>query len=263
MMAIEQMTSGVAMAFFMSFMMFIFNPIIGTLCMIGLVIGLTVLRLSGCKSQTFSQIYQAAQENLINKCLEYIRGIAVLRSFSTVKAAERSIYTAFQKKWDADYSQEKATAGVLRLYGLVYKLMSCILIAIASILYMDGKIPLPYCMTFLFCAFTVYSDLEAMGNSAFLSKRINTELDRLEEVTNIPRIDTTTNKLHPSNYEISLKDVSFGYGSRRIIDHISLNIPEHTTCAIVGTRSGKNDIMQLIACFWDVQEGSVCIGGQM
>ena len=118
-------------------------------------------------------------------------------------------------------------------------------------------------MTFLFCAFTVYSDLETMGNSAFLSKKINTELDRLEEVTNIPQMDTTTDKLNPSNYEISLKDVSFGYGSRRIIDHISLNIPEHTTCAIVGpSGSGKTTLCNLIARFWDVQEGSVCIGGQ-
>ena len=93
---------------------------------------------------------------------------------------------------------------------------------------MDGRISLPYCMTFLFCAFTVYSDLETMGNSAFLSKKINTELDRLEEVTNIPKMDTITDKLNPANYEISLKDVSFGYGSRKIIENISLNIPEHT-----------------------------------
>lgn len=102
-----------------------------------------------------------------------------------------------------------------------------------------------------------------MGNSAFLSKKINTELDRLEEVTNIPKMDTITDKLNPANYEISLKDVSFGYGSRRIIDRISLNIPEHTTCAIVGpSGSGKTTLCNLIARFWDVQEGSVCIGGQ-
>ena len=128
---------------------------------------------------------------------------------------------------------------------------------------MDGRICLPYCMTFLFCAFTVYSDLETMGNSAFLSKKINTELDRLEEVTNIPKMDTITDKLNPANYEISLKDVSFGYGSRKIIENISLNIPEHTTCAIVGpSGSGKTTLCSLIARFWDVQEGSVCIGGQ-
>ena len=141
--------------------------------------------------------------------------------------------------------------------------MSCVLIATAGILYMDGRISLPYSMTFLFCAFTVYSDLETMGNSAFLSKKINTELDRLEEVTNIPKMDTITDKLNPANYEISLKDVSFGYGSRKIIENISLNIPEHTTCAIVGpSGSGKTTLCSLIARFWDVQEGSVCIGGQ-
>ena len=49
MMAIEQMTSGVAMAFLMSFMMFFFNPIIGTLSMIGLVIG---ANLSGCPGKS-------------------------------------------------------------------------------------------------------------------------------------------------------------------------------------------------------------------
>ena len=102
-----------------------------------------------------------------------------------------------------------------------------------------------------------------MGNSAFLSKKINTELDRLEEVTNIPKMDTITDKLNPANYEISLKDVSFGYGSRKIIENISLNIPEHTTCASVGpSGSGKTTLCSLIARFWDVQEGSVCIGGQ-
>ena len=78
---------------------------------------------------------------------------------------------------------------------LAFKLMSCVLIAAAALLYLAGQISLPYCLTFLFCAFTVYSDLETMGNSAFLSKKINTELDRLEEVTDIPKMDASSEKL--------------------------------------------------------------------
>ena len=88
--------------------------------------------------------------------------------------------------------------------------MSCVLIAAAALLYLAGQISLPYCLTFLFCAFTVYSDLETMGNSAFLSKKINTELDRLEEVTDIPKMDTSTEKLIVSHYGISLEHISFG-----------------------------------------------------
>ena len=141
--------------------------------------------------------------------------------------------------------------------------MSCVLIAAAGLLFMAGKISLPYCLTFLFCAFTVYSDLETMGNSAFLSKKINTELDRLEEVTNIPQMDTSTDKLETSHYDITLDHISFGYDKRQVIHDISLNIPEHTTCAIVGpSGSGKTTLCNLIARFWDVQEGTVRIGGK-
>lgn len=56
MMAIEQMTSGVAMAFLMSFMMFFFNPIIGTLSMIGLVIGDSITPGQTAGRRTFANL---------------------------------------------------------------------------------------------------------------------------------------------------------------------------------------------------------------
>ena len=263
MLAIEQMTSGVAMAVLMSVMMFLFSPVIAGLSLVGLALGMLVLRRVRLRAAQYAPIYQEAQEHLVGKVMEYIRGISVLRSFSKGEEGQEEVRTAFQKKWDADYGQEKATAGVLRFYGLTFKIMSCVLIAAAALLYLAGQISLPYCLTFLFCAFTVYSDLEMMGNSAFLSKKINTELDRLEEVTDIPKMDTSAEKLVVSHYGISLEHISFGYGDRRIIHDISLEIPEHTTCAIVGpSGSGKTTLCNLIARFWDVQEGIVRIGGK-
>ena len=76
-------------------------------------------------------------------------------------------------------------------------------------------------------------------------------------------MDTSAEKLVVSHYGISLEHISFGYGDRRIIHDISLEIPEHTTCAIVGpSGSGKTTLCNLIARFWDVQEGIVRIGGK-
>ena len=263
MLAIEQMTSGVAMAVLMSVMMFFFSPVIAGLSLVGLALGMLVLRWVRLRAAQYAPIYQEAQEHLVGKVMEYIRGISVLRSFSKGEEGQVEVRAAFQKKWDADYGQEKATAGVLRFYGLTFKLMSCVLIAAAALLYLAGQISRPYCLTFLFCAFTVYSDLETMGNSAFLSKKINTELDRLEEVTDIPKMDTSAEKLVVSHYGISLEHISFGYGGRQVIHDISLEIPEHTTCAIVGpSGSGKTTLCNLIARFWDVQKGSITIGGE-
>ena len=141
--------------------------------------------------------------------------------------------------------------------------MSCVLIAAAGLLFMAGKISLPYCLTFLFCSFTVYSDLETMGNSAFLSKKINTELDRLEEVTNIPQMDTSTDKLETSHYDITLDHVSFGYDKRQVIHDISLNIPEYTTCAIVGpSGSGKTTLLNILASLDKPTSGQVLLHGK-
>ena len=76
-------------------------------------------------------------------------------------------------------------------------------------------------------------------------------------------MDASSEKLVVSHYDISLEHISFGYGGRQVIHDISLEIPEHTTCAIVGpSGSGKTTLCNLIARFWDVQEGTVRIGGK-
>ena len=83
MLAIEQMTSGVAMAALMSIMMFFFNPI--NYCYFKfdcpLLLGLPCSSLgpSSRAAQYVSPIYHEAQENLVSKSMEYIRGISVLR----------------------------------------------------------------------------------------------------------------------------------------------------------------------------------------
>ena len=97
MLAIEQMTSGVAMAALMSIMMFFFNPIIAILSLIGLLLGLLVLRWVRSRAAQYAPIYQEAQENLVSKSMEYIRGISVLRSFSKGEEGQREVRSAFQK----------------------------------------------------------------------------------------------------------------------------------------------------------------------
>ncbi|MCC8122568.1 MAG: ATP-binding cassette domain-containing protein, partial [Oscillospiraceae bacterium] len=56
--------------------------------------------------------------------------------------------------------------------------------------------------------------------------------------------------------------IVFHYESRTVIDHVSFRIPEKTTTAIVGpSGSGKTTLCNLMARFWDVNEGSITLGG--
>lgn len=62
---------------------------------------------------------------------------------------------------------------------------------------------------------------------------------------------------------ICIFHVSFGYhGDKEILHDVSLAIPAGTMTALVGpSGSGKSTIAKLIAGFWDVQSGTVTIGG--
>ena len=66
-----------------------------------------------------------------------------------------------------------------------------------------------------------------------------------------------------SKYDIELKSVTFGYNQNDVIKDVSFSIPTGSITALVGpSGSGKSTISKLIARFWDVQKGSITIGGE-
>ena len=71
------------------------------------------------------------------------------------------------------------------------------------------------------------------------------------------------NPIIDDDKSISIKDISFSYENRKIIDGISLRIPLGTSTAFVGSSgSGKTTLCHLISRFWDVDEGAVYLNGK-
>ena len=263
MLFITDITGGVSMSVIIIVMMMFFSPWFSLLSLAGLLVGLYVLGMVQKAAAEHTPKVQEAQEELVTQSLEYIRGIAVLRSFSQTVGQDGAVYQSFHRRQKAALDQEKAALPALRLYILVFKLTGCALMFLSTFLYLQGAISLTYCFLFLVASFILYSEMEVIFIGPCLAKKIATELDRLEAVTNIPSLDRTDKALAPGRFDIELKDVSFSYGGgRKVIDHVSLKIPQGTTCAVVGpSGSGKTTLCSLIARFWDVQEGSVCVGG--
>lgn len=263
MLAITDLTGGVLMTLVMMVFFMFYNPIFALITFIGLCIGMWVLNVIQRVATKHTPQVLAAQENMTTQALEYIRGISVLRAFLQAEGSEGAVYESFDRKRQADLDQEYASLPLLKIYQAVYKITGCVLMFTATALYVAGNITLTDCLMFIVSAFLVYSEMEQMGDGAFLARKITTELNRLEAVTDMPEMDTSTKELKPQSFDIELRNVSFGYDSHRIIRNVSLKVPQGTTCAIVGpSGSGKTTLCNLIARFWDVQEGQVLIGGQ-
>ncbi|WP_314456783.1 ABC transporter ATP-binding protein [uncultured Actinomyces sp.] len=67
----------------------------------------------------------------------------------------------------------------------------------------------------------------------------------------------------PAPGSVGLDDVVFGYRvDEPVLDGVSLEVPARSMCAIVGpSGSGKTTIARLLARFWDVDSGTVRVGG--
>lgn len=273
MLAVTDLTGGVLMTLVMMVYFLFFAPVFAMITLVGLCAGMAVLHVIQKAAAKHTPKVLAAQENMTIQALEYIRGISVLRAFSQGGGSENAVYEAFEQKRQADLDQEYASLPLLKVYQAVYKVTGCVMMFTAAAMFLDGELSLSYCLMFIVCSFIVYSEMEQMGDGAFLARKIITELNRLEAVTDMPEMDTSRQAMAPKNFDIELKHVTFSYdaagkdgeagtGGRKIIDDVSLRVPQGTTCAIVGpSGSGKTTLCNLIARFWDVQEGQVLIGG--
>lgn len=257
------LSGGLATAAIMGIGFLLMAPPVAAITFAGIVAGLFVLRMLLRRSGAVTKRVLKAQEAMSDAVMEYARGMAVLRSFGTPADALAAAERSFEEKRAADYAQEAAAQGLLKLYALVFNLASCGVLFAACALCLTGALSLPWALTLLVASFMIYGELIAANNGAFLSKKIGNELDRVDEVCDIPKQDSTDEPLAMAGYDVEFDHVSFGYGDGRdVIRDVSLRIPEGSSCAIVGpSGSGKTTLVNLIARFWDVDAGRISIGG--
>ena len=91
---------------------------------------------------------------------------------------------------------------------------------------------------------------------------VGSSIDHADKINEIPEMDEKGKEIHPQNHDIIFRHVNFSYEKKAILQDVSLTIPDKTTTAIVGpSGSGKTTLCNLIARFWDVDGGSIQIGG--
>ncbi|MBF0994532.1 MAG: ATP-binding cassette domain-containing protein, partial [Lachnospiraceae bacterium] len=85
--------------------------------------------------------------------------------------------------------------------------------------------------------------------------------DKANEILEMKEMDVTGREVQPKSLDIAMENVDFSYDNRKIVDDVSLTIPEQSSAAFVGpSGGGKTTICHLIARFWDVESGQVKLG---
>ncbi|SFB32056.1 ATP-binding cassette, subfamily B [Acetitomaculum ruminis DSM 5522] len=204
-----------------------------------------------------------AGENLVSAVIEYIQGIAEVKNFNLTQKSAKKLESTIKEKQAADTKMEFTVIPYMFLQGLSTKLTGVIMCLLSIYFYFTGSMPLLYTIIMTISSFMIYESLDMMGGFSALMRNVNIIVDKANDVLSLTPMDIDGEDITPSKMDIELKNVSFAYEDKTIIDNVSLKIPEKTTTAIVGpSGGGKTTLTNLMARFWDVGSGEVFLGGK-
>ncbi len=204
-----------------------------------------------------------AGESLVTAVIEYVQGIAEVKNFNLTDKSAKRLETSIKEKQDADTKMEFTVIPYMFLQGLATKLTGVAMCIASVYFYLTDTMPLLYTIIMIISSFMIYESLDMMGGFSALMRNVNIIVDKANEVLSIPPMDIDGADILPEKNVIELKNVSFAYEEKTIIDDISLQISENTVTAIVGpSGGGKTTLTNLMARFWDVNSGEVLLGGK-
>ena len=199
---------------------------------------------------------------LINQIMEYIQGISEVKSYNLIGKQTKRLNAANEACVRANVKMELVYVPYHFLQSVVTKLTGAAIIGLSACFYINGSMSVLYAVGMSIAAFMLYGSLETMGTFSSLIHVVSVCVDKANAVLGLDTMDIDGKKLNPENHDIEVKNIEFSYDKRKIIDGISLSIPEKTTTAIVGpSGGGKTTLCNLIARFWDVDSGEITLGG--
>ena len=259
---VMMVTQGILTTIFVVLMILLFDLRIGGIAVLGVLLYFAINSLLQKKSKTIAPLKDSSDRKLVEKVLEYVQGIAEVKAYNLTGKKSRALNEAIDENSAANTKAEMAFVPIMFLQNLTAKLLGVVVAIISVAFYLNGTIELLNAVVMILAAFILFGALDTAGNYSALLRNVDLYVGKAQAVLNMPTMDIDGKDIIPSSYDIDVENAEFSYDKRKIIDGVSIHIPQHTTTAIVGpSGGGKTTLCHLISRFWDVDKGCVKLGG--
>ena len=259
---VMMVTQGILTTAVVVLMICAFDLRIGGIAILGVLLFFAVNSLLQKKAKEIAPTKDAADRKLVEKVLEYIQGIAEVKSYNLTGEKSKALNRAVDENTAANIKLEITFVPLMFLQSLTAKLIGVAIAGVSVAFYLNGTMELLNAVVMVIAAFILFGALDSAGSYSALLRNVDLNVSKAQSVLDMPTMDIDGRDITPTNYDIDVENVEFSYGKRKIIDGVSVHIPQKTTTAIVGpSGGGKTTLCHLIARFWDVDKGCVRLGG--
>ncbi len=256
-------TQGVLTTALIALMLFLYDWRIGLVLCNGMVLFFAVNSWMQQKAKTIAPRKTKSDSVLVEKVIEFVQGIAEVKGYNLTGKTAKKLEAAIDNNTEVNIAMELIFVPFMALQNGVIKLTGVAMTLLSIWFYLQGSMALLTCIGMTICSFMVFASLEQAGNYSTLLRVIGLTVDKAQDILNLPAMDIEGKNIVPENHNVELSNVDFSYEKKKIINNVSLRIPEKTTTAIVGpSGGGKTTLCHLIARFWDADRGSVLFGGR-
>ena len=227
--------------------------------------------MTGKRMQKKMEEYNNALGQMAGEAVEYVRGISVVKTFGQSVFSFRRFRESIDnyEKWVIAYTKD------LRLPMMCYTTLVngifAVLVA-AALVMTSGGVTNGFLLNLMYyiiitpiITLTLTKIMYASENKLIVADAMS----RIDSILEMEPLPETDHPKHPKDNSVELSGVSFRYKDvsvnptpRNALENISLTIRPGEHVAFVGpSGGGKTTLASIVARFWDVNSGSVKIGG--
>ena len=268
---LPDLTGAVVMPIAVIILLFVFDWRLGICCMVPLVISVFFLKkMMGGENANFMSGYMSALENMNKEAVEFVRGIPVVKVFQQTVYSFKNFRAAIEeyKKYASGYAiccRIPLTGFNVTLNGTFILLIPVAMMIFAGT---SGQADTQK-LFFDFLFYSLFTPIctTMMNRIMFASEQLmaaKSAVSRIEAVLQEKPLEEAKAPKMPKDASVVFQDVSFTYpgAKKKALDHVSFEVPVGKTVALVGASgSGKSTAASLIPRFYDVQEGTIFVGG--
>lgn len=258
---IEHLLTGIIQTVIMLVFLLPYDFRTSLVILITLIIGIYVNNLSQKKIDRLTTLLLDLKLELNAGIIQYVNGIGIIKAFGRAQSVTGELNRAIRKNKEGFLNVEKLLVPIQFLFQGVFKIGICVIILMSIFRFMHGDIDATKCVLLIVSSFVVFSGVETAGGMQSIRGVAVRNLNIVKGLRNLPVI-SEGKKETVRQARAEFRDVSFGYEEQLLFRHLSADIPEKTSTALVGfSGSGKTTFCNLLARFRDVDAGQVLIDG--